>query len=178
MPRERCDNAHLPLRDISQRNRRCCRGDGFPAIVKRVDSQASRGVTKVYTAEPLQTAYDRASSQSHSGGVLVERLLVGTEGSIESIVDGSRITVLGICSKRKCKPPFCCDLELRYPGDFSATTFASIEALNAKAIEAVGITDGLAHVEFVVSGGEAALTGIDVPELRIRQVVGDDITIP
>jgi biotin carboxylase len=171
---------------------------GFPVVVKPVDSQASRGVTKVTGAEQLAAAFARAVAASSSGGVLVEELLVGTEGSVESFVAAGAVTMLGFCDKVKCPPPFSYDLRLVYPGDYPPAVVRQIVELNERVVRAVGITMGLVHVEFIVTARGAqlievaargcgarvatdllpALTGVDVIGLRLRQALGEDVAAP
>jgi biotin carboxylase len=90
----------------------------LPAIVKPVDNCSSRGVRWVDRAADLPVAVAEAIEASHRGEALVEQFLVGTEGSIEALVQQGRARILGFCDKTKSPLPDRFDLELRYPGDY------------------------------------------------------------
>jgi biotin carboxylase len=173
-------------------------GIGLPVVIKPVDNQASRGVTKVTSLAAVSEAANRALVASRTGRALVEELMIGAECSVESFISGGTINVLGISEKKKCKPPFSFDLQLIYPGAFSTSQLAEIEGMNAKVIRAIGIQMGFAHAEMMVTADgvrliEVAargcgarvvtdllprLTGIDLLAARVRQASGEEAFIP
>ncbi len=166
---------------------------GLPVVVKPTDNQSSRGVTKVKAEMQFVSAFEHAKGASRSGGVLIEAMMVGVEGSIEFFVSGGRIHVLGFCDKVKCAPPFSFDLRLIYPGNYASAVIDDMLSMNEAVIRAVGIKMGLAHAEFIVTSDGVrlieiaargcgarvatdllpALTGVDVIGLRIAQAIGE-----
>lgn len=167
---------------------------GLPVIVKPVDAQASRGVAKIQEIEEIPRWFDKAKSQSRSGFVLVEELMVGKEISVEAFVSRSEIQILGICEKTKCPPPYSFDLKLLYPASFPDNILHEIKTLNQTIIEAIGITMGITHAEYIVTAHGVrlleiaargcgalvattlipAMTGLDPIQARIRQAIGND----
>lgn len=170
----------------------------LPVCIKPADNQASRGVTKVTDLAAVPDSVSRALAASRTGRAIVEELMIGTECSVESFISGDTITVLGISEKKKCRPPYSFDLELIYPGAFSAAQLAEIEDMNAKVVRAVGIRMGFAHAEMIMTADgvrliEVAargcgarvitdllprLTGIDLLAARLRQASGEEVHIP
>lgn len=59
---------------------------GFPAIVKAVDSAASRGSVKIYSYDNLDIAIENARNASTTNTALIEEYVVGNEQSVETIV--------------------------------------------------------------------------------------------
>ena len=166
----------------------------FPAIVKPVDNCSSRGVRFVPAPEELSAAVAEALAASRAGEALVEQFLVGTEGSVEALIQNGRVIILGACDKTKSALPYRYDLELRYPGAYDAETRREIDALPARIAEGFGIADGILHIEFLVTADSRhvyliefavrgcgskvcthlmpRLTGIDVVRVLIRQAFG------
>ena len=171
---------------------------GLPVVVKPVDNQASRGVTKVMSLAEVPKAAQQALAASRTNRALVEELMIGVECSVESFVSRDAICALGVSEKKKCKPPFSFDLQLIYPGGFSCSQLAEIENMNEKVIRAIGIEMGFAHAEMIVTahgvrlievaargcGARVAtdllprLTGIDLLAARVRQAAGEEPEIP
>jgi biotin carboxylase len=171
---------------------------GLPVVVKPVDSQSSRGVTKVMDIAAVRSAAERALAASRSRRMLVEEMMMGPESSIESFVIGETVHVLGICDKVKCAPPYSFDLQLIYPAAFPPDVHAAIKELNANVIRAIGIRMGFVHAEVMVTaqgirlieiaargcGARVAtnllpeLTGVDLLALRLQQALGEEIAMP
>jgi biotin carboxylase len=166
----------------------------LPVIVKPVDNCSSRGVRFVQTPLELAPSIDEALTQSRSREVIVETFLIGTEGSIEALVQDGEVVILGVCQKTKSALPFRFDLELRYPGAYDPSVQRDIEKLANQIVSAFAIEEGILHIEFLVSentnevsliefavrgcGSKVvthlmpALTGIDVTAWLIRRALG------
>jgi biotin carboxylase len=174
--------------------------DGMlPVIVKPVDNCSSRGVRWIDRRSDLAPAVFEALAASRSGEALIEQFLVGTEGSIETLVRNGRVAILGICDKTKSPLPDRYDLELRYPADFDAALWRDLESLAQQIADGFAIANGIVHIEFLVSedtrtvyliefairgcGSKVAthlmpaLTGVDVVRAVIRQAFGLPIEI-
>jgi biotin carboxylase len=171
---------------------------GLPVIVKPADNQGSRGVTKVFDLCNLRLAAVRALAASRSGRILVEELLVGAECSVESFICGDGVHVLAIGERTTCEPPYSYGLQQIYPATFPDETLDDIRRLNEAVVRAVGISMGFSHAEMIVTadgvriieiaargcGARVAtqllprMSGIDLLGLRLRQAMGEDVSIP
>jgi biotin carboxylase len=174
--------------------------DGMlPVIVKPVDNCSSRGVRWIDRKSDLAPAVFEALAASRCGEALIEQFLVGTEGSIETLVRNGCVTILGICDKTKSPLPDRYDLELRYPGDFDVALWRDLESLAQRIADGFAIANGILHIEFLVSedtrtvyliefairgcGSKVAthlmpaLTGVDVVRIVIRQAFGLPVEI-
>jgi len=166
----------------------------LPVIVKPVDNCSSRGVQWVARRADVGAAAAKALDASACGEALVEQFLVGIEGSIEALVQDGRVIVLGFCDKTKSPLPDRFDLELRYPGAFSAPVAAAIRQLAQQIAAGYAVANGILHIEFLVCGASdtvylvefairgcgskvatdlmPALTGVDVVRVLVRQAFG------
>jgi biotin carboxylase len=170
---------------------------GLPVVIKPVDNQASRGVTKVDATDAVEAAAVRALAASATGRALVEQQMFGAECSVESFVCGDTVTILGVSEKTKSNPPYSYDLRLIYPGSFTAEQFRAIATANAQVIGAIGIRMGFAHTELIMTADgvrliEVAargcgarvitdllprLTGIDLLAARLHQAAGREVSM-
>jgi biotin carboxylase/predicted TIM-barrel fold metal-dependent hydrolase len=165
----------------------------YPVIVKPVDNQSSKGVTKVKTPAELEAAVNEALRNTRSGEFLVEELMLGTEAAVDAFVDGDTVTTLGICDKTKCPPPYSFDMRLIFPGRFDAAILDELRRANEAVLRAVGIRMGITHGEYIVTprgvrlieiaargcGARVAtdllpaMTGADLLGARLRQALGE-----
>jgi biotin carboxylase len=60
---------------------------GLPCYVKALDNSASRGTTRVESADDLRTAVRHAMANSTTGTALIEECYVGPEQSVETLFD-------------------------------------------------------------------------------------------
>ena len=174
-------------------------GLALPAIVKPVDNCSSRGVRWIAHRSELELAVADALAASLCGEALVEQFLVGTEGSIEALVQDGRVAILGICDKTKSPLPDRFDLELRYPGAYDADVWTALDSLAQRIADGFGVANGILHIEFLVPedgrtvyliefairgcGSNVAthlmpaLTGVDVVHIVLRQSLGLPVRI-
>jgi biotin carboxylase len=165
-----------------------------PVIVKPVDGWSSRGVRFVASAPELGPAVQHALQASRIRQAMIEEFLVGTEGSVEALVQDGLVTILGVCDKTKSPLPYRYDLELRYPGAYDEATRGAIEELARRVAAGFGLGNGIIHLEFLVArdtnriyliefairgcGSKVIthlmprLTGVDVLRVLIRQAFG------
>ena len=73
----------------------------YPAIVKPVDCNSSKGVRKVMNAGELKEAFEEAQQLSRTQTVLVEEFLAGTELSIDAYVENGKAILLDITVSEK-----------------------------------------------------------------------------
>jgi biotin carboxylase len=170
---------------------------GYPVVIKPVDSQSSRGVAKVFNPSDMYMWFPRAIENTREQSVLIEEMMTGVESSLEGFVIDGKLTVLGICDKVKCPPPFSYDLRLVYPAFFEQKIIDEMKAMNQTIVAAIGISSGITHTEMIVTpegprlleiaargcGSRVAsdlipaMTGVDLTGLKIAQLFGSHISV-
>ncbi|MCR5601010.1 MAG: ATP-grasp domain-containing protein [Ruminococcus sp.] len=142
----------------------------YPCIMKPTDNSGSRGVVLAHNEEELKAEYGYSKSSSRGGGVIIEEYLEGNEVSVEVMVVSGEPTVLQITDKLTTGAPHFVEMGHSQPSRLPADTQAAIRDLASRAAKAVGIQDGPAHVEIMVTK-----TGPKMIELGAR-MGGDCIT--
>lgn len=122
----------------------------FPLIFKPDRSfGGSRGVKRVSSLDEVAAAFSAAESggllDSH---VVIERCVEGTEHSAEVLIWQGRTSVLCIGQKVKSLLPYRVDVSVQYPAKLTAAQQRIVSDMCHRAVSAVGLTQGIAHVEF------------------------------
>jgi len=130
---------------------------GFPVIIKPIDNFSSRGVSVVNSVEELSAAFEDSLNASFQGMVLVEEFMTGTESSVEALVKNGKPYIMGICDKEKSTLPYRYDLQLNYPGRFSAEQNQNIHQFIDDLVKGFEIQDGIIHVEIMVNADSVKL---------------------
>lgn len=127
-------------------------------ILKPVDNQGSKGISKVTNKDQLIIKFKEAIEYSNDKTVLIEEFVTGREFVVE-----------GIAFNYKFQNLICGDTHyFNIPDVFSATTriFPSkadkelikrVEELNGKIITGFGLKQGISHSEFIMSDGDIYL---------------------
>ena len=169
----------------------------YPCIMKPTDNAGSRGVVKCNSAEELREAYSYSSGESRGGAVIVEEYLQGPEFSIEVMVTDGVPHVLQITDKCTTGAPHFVEMGHSQPTRQSNENSEKIRDLACRAVQAVGITTGPAHVEMILTdrgprmvelgarmGGDCITThlvplstGIDMVGATIRLACGETASI-
>jgi len=198
--RERCQAAGLsqpefhPCRTPEEAEEAARRIDG-PAIVKPTDNRGAIGVARANTPAEAARAFYDAVANAHAREVLVERFLAGTMVTVDGYwLDAGHYAVLGVASKRKIGGRHCVDMEVMYPAELDEGVVKRILDYNRQVVLALGLNFGATHGEYLVDregevflieianrGGGVwtapvllpALSGVDVPELLIRNAFGE-----
>lgn len=123
----------------------------FPCIMKPTDNSGSRGVTLVKSVDELVDAYKYSREQSRNGSVIVEEYLQGHEVSAEVIVYKSKVHILQVTDKLTTGAPNFVEMGHSQPSLFIGETLDRIHDVATKACVAVGIENGPAHVEMMVT---------------------------
>jgi len=126
---------------------------GFPLVFKPDQSfGGSRGVRIVEGAEEVPDAFAFAAAGGLKGSaVVIERRLRGSEHSSEVLIWEGRTSVLCTSRKVKSPEPYRVDLSVQYPAPLTADQEALTAEMCARAAEALGLTQGVAHVEFCLT---------------------------
>ena len=123
---------------------------GFPVVLKPASHAASIGVIRVDTLEELPAAWEFAAAgagaQGPEGrGVLVEEYLDGPEISVECATVAGVTTALAVTRKEVGFAPYFEEVgHIVTAGD---PLLPRVAPIAAQAVRALGITDGVQHVE-------------------------------
>lgn len=170
----------------------------LPVILKPLDSSGSRGVVQVDSTDDLREAFDYAMASSRSGRILIEELLVGPEISCEVLCLGGSAHVVALTDKATTGAPHFVETGHTQPAALDPGTLSAVNGLVAETVEAMGITDGPAHIEMILTSTGPRLvelgarmagdfvsshlvplsTGVDLIGLVLRQACGEAISPP
>jgi biotin carboxylase len=122
----------------------------FPLIFKPDRSfGGSRGVTRVEQAEDVANAFLAAQAGGlANSAVVIEHCVEGSEHSAEVLVWDGNTSVLCIGQKIKSQLPYRVDVSVQYPAQLTAAQESTVADMCHRAVSALGITQGVAHVEF------------------------------
>lgn len=119
-------------------------------IVKPIDSQGSKGVSRLLSSNPV-IQLNTAFGESRSGSVILEEFVEGTEYCIDSVVIGGKATSLAIGRKEHYISNECLDQRISFDGSFTDECAKSLVGVNQQVITALGLHTGLAHAEFIAN---------------------------
>ena len=123
----------------------------FPCISKPTDNSGSRGVMLINSKEELKASVEYSSSCGRGGSVIVEEYLSGNEVSVEIIVLSGTVHVLQVTDKITTGAPHFVETGHTQPSRLSEKDVEAIKDLAARAVKAVGIENGPAHVEIMLT---------------------------
>ncbi|MFD6989343.1 ATP-grasp domain-containing protein [Streptomyces sp. NPDC059943] len=142
---------------------------GYPVVLKPAAYAASIGVSRAGRAEDLPGAFDFARSGAElsreSPAVLVEEYLHGPEISVECAT--YRGTTAAVAVTRKTLGPAPYFEEVAHSVDANDPLLVQVGPVAASAVRALGITDGVQHVEMRLTE-----TGPRLVEVNAR-IAGD-----
>jgi biotin carboxylase len=169
---------------------------GYPVVLKPASHAASIGVIRVETPEELPAAWGfaiaGAGEQGPEGhGVLVEEYLVGPEISVECVTVGGVTTAVAVTRKEVGFAPYF--EETGHTVTAGDPLLRHVAPIAAQAVRALGITDGVQHVEMRLTasgpriievnsriGGDLIgtlvrlATGLDLPRIAADIACGND----
>lgn len=123
----------------------------FPCIMKPTDNSGSRGVVLANTASELEEYFSYTEQNSRSGAVIVEEYMRGNEVSVEIIVLDGKPHVLAVTDKLTTGAPHFVEMGHSQPSRICAESLEKIKDLACRAVNAVGIKFGPAHVEIMLT---------------------------
>jgi biotin carboxylase len=150
--RRRCTQAGLPVPRFEEvgdlaAGQTALAHVGVPAIVKPLDSSASRGTRKIHSAAELEDALEDALRFSSTGTALIEECLQGPEQSVETIVaDGVHLRC-NIVDRPFAFDPFPIEVGHDNPTALGEAEQDSLYALVELSARAVGIDMGAAKAD-------------------------------
>ncbi len=123
----------------------------FPCIMKPTDSSGSRGVMLLNSVDELEKAYDYTKSFSRCGAVIIEEYLKGSEVSVEVVAVDGTPNVLQITDKLTTGAPHFVEMGHSQPSRLPESDKNDISDLAKRAVKSVGIKNGPAHVEIMLT---------------------------
>ncbi|NJQ03167.1 ATP-grasp domain-containing protein [Streptomyces sp. PLAI1-29] len=136
---------------------------GYPVVVKPAAHAASIGVIRADTPAQLATAYSSAGRAAARGlestDVLIEEYLDGPEISVESVTYRGETTVVAITRKTVSEPPHF--EEIAHSVDAADPLLAHVAPTARHALRALGVTEGVSHVEMRLVDGRPRLIEVN-----------------
>ncbi len=123
----------------------------YPCIMKPTDSSGSRGVVLLENATMLRDEFSYSHEQSRNGEIIIEEYLSGSEVSVEIMVIDGEVYVLQVTDKLTTGAPHFVEMGHSQPSRLGAENVARIKDLARRAVLAVGISNGPAHVEIMLT---------------------------
>ena len=142
----------------------------FPLITKPTDNSGSRGVMLVHNEDELAVALSYSSENGRRGDVIMEEYMQGPEVSVEVMVSHGIPHVLQITDKLTTGAPHFVEMGHSQPSRLPEEEQDAIRDLASRAALSVGIQNGPAHVEIILTK-----SGPKMVELGAR-MGGDCIT--
>lgn len=169
----------------------------YPCIIKPTDNAGSRGVVLCHDKSELIKGYEYASHESRGGTVIIEEYLQGPEFSVEVMVVDGVPHILQITDKITTGAPHFVEMGHTQPTSQPQNVQEKIKDLACRAVKAVGINVGPAHVEMILTeqgpkmvelgarmGGDCITThlvplstGIDMVAATIKLACGEEADV-
>ncbi|MDQ2958054.1 MAG: ATP-grasp domain-containing protein, partial [Actinomycetota bacterium] len=134
--------------------------DRLPVVIKPLSSAGSLGVEHVADLAAFDQAAGRRGGQ---GRLLVEQAVDGPEYSWEALVRDGQVWFANLTAKQTTGPPNFIEVAHHTAVEFDAATTGIIDELGRAVLAALGMRDGLVHLEFRL--GQA---GPSVMEVAVR----------
>lgn len=168
-------------------------GLNFPVVVKPVDSNSSKGITKVVDRYGINSAFRLAQNESLTKSVVIEDFFDGEELSIDVAICNSKPTIIMITKSIKISSNYenFTISQSQYPANVSKAVFNSILQIAVKLsygyniqngsllIQVLNNNDVVKVIEFSsrIGGGSKhhlikVMTGFDILDWLIKVVEG------
>lgn len=119
----------------------------YPAVLKPVDRNASRGVILIENAKQLDAAFEFSASETWGGGYILEEYLEGKEYGVDVVTRNGKSKAIAISDKtfldgrhfvRNCH---------WLPSNLSVGEEKSLLSIAERAATSVSVTDAVTHVQ-------------------------------
>lgn len=156
LTRERCEELgirsleHAGIRSVEE-GKEFLKNHPGPAIIKPVDSGASKGIAVIRSEEDLEAHFPEAMSYSRRGEVIIERFLKGKEFEVDGIVlDGRYETLMiGDLTKFTGDNPFSCS-SILFPSTEKEDLLEKLKDYDREVVLGLGLHQGLTHNEYIL----------------------------
>ncbi|MDR1448826.1 MAG: ATP-grasp domain-containing protein [Propionibacteriaceae bacterium] len=135
----------------------------FPFIVKDSAGTGSRNVWTVLVVQDIDATIDELHGAAFRGALAVEPYFCGPLYSAETISYAGETRVLGVNSRIMPPPPSFREDGCAFPIQFPDRHYDSLCRWITEVLQAVELTDGFAHTEFIVTRD-----GFEVVEVNPR----------
>ena len=147
---------------------------GLPCVIKPLGLSGSRGVIRADDGEQARAAEERirailaAAGEPADASLLLESYLPGEEVAVEGLLRGGRLEVLAVFDKPDpLEGPYFEETLYVTPSRLPAAVLGEVEAVTARAADALGLREGPVHAELRVDGEQ-----VSVLELAARSIGG------
>src|SRR5438094_3928565 len=168
---------------------------GFPAVLKPADSGGQRGLFLLESADDLDRHLHAALVESPSGEVILESYHAGLE--LNGLVIARHGDAFPLTLSDRLRPPgigFGVGWIHVYPSRLFGDALEEAEQVATRAVRALGLRDGIAFPQLIVSDAAALLIeaaaripggqmadlafhalGVDLVEIALRQALGKTV---
>ena len=129
----------------------------YPCIIKPLDNAGSRGVILVKKEEDLLNSFDYSAGNSRGAGVIIEEYMQGNEVSVEIMVTDGEVNIITITDKLTTGAPYFVEMGHSQPSRLPIDVQNDIKDVATKAVKAIGINNGPAHVEIMATAKGAKM---------------------
>ncbi|MDY6863872.1 MAG: ATP-grasp domain-containing protein, partial [Thermodesulfobacteriota bacterium] len=134
---------------------------GFPCILKPTDcGGAGRGISIIRSYEDVVWSFNFARPYVKNDRFIIEEFLDGTEMTIESISIGGKVYILAMSDKVKPDVKTRVATSLNFPAVLPEVILQKVKKLVQKAVTTIGIDNGMAHTEVIVTKDRPKLVEI------------------
>jgi biotin carboxylase len=151
----------------------------YPIVVKPADRSAARGVTKVTDPSGFLAAFHIASSESHSGKVLIEECLEGRQYSVETVTSRGVHHIVGITEETFDDTVNFIETRHMLPAILHHEDSRQIIETAIQTLNALGVRFGAGHIELkMTSDGpkiiEVATRTGGLRDFMVKRALGCD----
>lgn len=147
----------------------------YPVIVKPTDRWSSKGVMRVDSPEKLRVAVDYAIEESFDDKAIIEEFMNGPEYSAECICYRGSYNILAFTQKQTTGYPRYIEIGHIQPSNIPLEKQEKIKQIIYKAMKALDIQNGAAHVEFrILNNGDIGI--IEIGARMGGDCIGTDLT--
>jgi len=133
---------------------------GLPLIVKASDSSGSRGVTRVDSADELESAWGRALAVSRNRLIVLERCLEGVEFGAQAFVTGNEVVAVFPHNDTVTPAPFQTPVGHSLPASLTSPQMASLSDVVCRGVRALDIRDAVCNVDLMFADGQVQVLEI------------------
>lgn len=121
-----------------------------PAVVKPVDAQSGRGVTRCADESMMDSAVAAARGLSYSGGVVVEDEVDGTHCGCECVIAAGEVAFLALTTRTLCPPPKAVTTAHLMPADIPGTARLAVVTMVERLCARLRYRTGPLNLDLVV----------------------------